>query len=213
MLSPMLATMEMAPGFLETTADGTPITIEHSKFVWLGDVYEGKGGFSVAKNQCKITKPPVTDGLKSMINLLEHTMQHNFFPAVMVISGTIMALHFTNFMETMKSCPIPLAFGPSGTGKTTALHCGLALMGADDIRFYREVTQAMVQKLCSETNLPLGVDDPNSKGGFSKVVMDVYGGGRKSTIARGETIPKSTVVISSNFATVDQQRYVGKDDF
>lgn len=38
------------------------------------------------------------------------------------------------------------------------------------------------------------------------------GGGKKSTIARGETRPVSTVVISSNFPTKDQQRYVGKHD-
>jgi hypothetical protein len=65
----------------------------------------------------------------------------------------------------------------------------------------------MVQKLCSDTNIPLGVDDPDSKGAFSKVVMDVYGGGRSATISRGETCPMSTVVISANFPTVDQQRY------
>ena len=139
-------------------------------------------------------------------------MHQNLFPAVMVISGTIMALHYSTFMKTMKSCPITLAYGPSGTGKTTALHCGLSLMGADDFRFFREVTQPMVQKLCSETSIPLGIDDPDSKGSFSKVVMDVYGGGRKNTFARGETLLKSTVVISSNFPTVDQQRYVSRHD-
>ena len=47
-------------------------------------------------------------------------------------------------------------------------------MGADEIRFFREVTPALVQKLCSETNIPLGVDDPDSKCAFSKVIMDVY---------------------------------------
>ena len=106
-------------------------------------------------------------------------MQHNFFPTVMTISGTIMALHYTTFIDTMKSCPITLAYGSSGTGKTTALHCGLALVGADDIQFYQEPTTAMVQKLCSETNIPLGVDDPDTKGAFSKVVVDVYGGGEE----------------------------------
>ena len=190
-------------------ADGTPITMQDSKYVWIGDIYQGRG---VAKeaNQCKITEPISTDYLQSMLILLKKTMQHNFFPTVMTISGTIMALHYTTFMETMKSCPITLAYGSSGTGKTTALHCGLSLMGADDIRFYREVTPALVQKLCSETNIPLGVDDPDSKGAFSKMIMDVYGGGKKGTVSRGETCPISGVVISSNFPTVDQQRCAGK---
>ena len=86
--------------------------------------------------------PLSTDCLKSMLCLLHRTMLHNFFPAVMTISGTIMALHFTTFVETM---PITLAYGSSGTGKTTALHCGLSLMGADEIRFFREVTPALVR--------------------------------------------------------------------
>ena len=124
----------------------------------------------------------------------------------MTIAGTIMALHYTTFADTMKSCPITLAYGSSGTGKTTALHCGLAIMGANDTRFYREVTPAMVQKLCSETNIPLGINDPDSRGSFSKVLMDLHGGARKGTIARGETRPISTVVISANFPTVEQQK-------
>ena len=134
------------------SSNGTPITIHNSKYVWIGDIYQGQG---VAKeiDQCRITLPLSTDCLRSMLHLLKSTMQHNFFPAVMTISGTIMALHFTQFMDTMKSCPITLAYGSSGTGKTTALHCGLSLMGADDIRFYREVTPAMVTKLCSQTNI------------------------------------------------------------
>lgn len=106
-------------------------------------------------------------------------MPHNFYPAVMTISGTIMALHFTTFVETMKSCPITLSYGPSGTGKTTALHCGLSLMGADDTRFWRDATPALVKKLSSETNMPLGVDDPDSKSAFSKIIMDIYGGAKK----------------------------------
>ncbi len=74
--------------------------------------------------------------------------------------------------------------------------------------FYREPTPAMVQKLYSETNIPLGVDDPDTRGAFSKVVADLYGGAKKGTISRGVSRPISTVVISSNFPTMDQQRYV-----
>ena len=72
----------------------------------------------------------------------------------------------------------------------------------------------MVQKLCAEINFPLGIDDPDLRGSFSEVLMDVHGGGgggggggaRKGTIARGETRPISTVVISANFPTVEQQK-------
>ena len=41
-------------------SDGAPITINDAKYVWIGDIYQGKG---VAKevDQCKITKPLSTD--------------------------------------------------------------------------------------------------------------------------------------------------------
>lgn len=138
-------------------SDGTPITIEDSTYVWIRDIYQGN---VVAKeiDQCSLTRTFSTDCLKSMIHLLKRTLQHNFFPAVMAISGTIMALHYTTFVDTMKSCPITLAYGSSKTVKTMALHCGLA----NDIRFY-----------CSDTYIPLCINDPDSRGSFSKVLMDI----------------------------------------
>ena len=92
------------------------------------------------------------------------------------MAGTIMALHYQSFITNVKSCPIPLAYGLSGTGKTTALYCGLALLGADDLRFFREISPAKASQLCSVTSIPLGVDDPDSKSGFSKVIMDLFNG-------------------------------------
>ena len=47
-----------------------------------------------------------------------------------------MALHYESFIARLKNCPIPLTYGSSGTGKTTAVHCGLGLLGADNIRFF-----------------------------------------------------------------------------
>ena len=34
-------------------SNGTPLTIEDSKYVWIGDIYQGKG---VAKEQCRISE-------------------------------------------------------------------------------------------------------------------------------------------------------------
>ena len=111
-------------------------------------------------------------------------MQHNFYPCVLTMAGTILALHFQSFIQRMKSCPITFAFGDSGSGKTTALHCGLGLLGADDLRFFRELTPAKVMQLCSTTNVPLGVDDPDTKGNFSKILIDLYNGAQRGTVCR-----------------------------
>ena len=56
--------------------------------------------------------------------------------------------------------------------KTTAFCCGLALMGADQFRLYRDLSPAKVLQLCSVTSIPLGVDDPDSKGSFSKMELN-----------------------------------------
>lgn len=50
--------------------------------------------------------------------------------------GTAMVLHYTRFIECLTNCPIPIAFGKSGTGKTNALRCGLSVLGAHEFRFY-----------------------------------------------------------------------------
>ena len=49
------------------------------------------------------------------------------------MAGTVMALYYQTFIEKLRSCPIKLAYGQSGTGKTTAVHYGLGLMGVHNL--------------------------------------------------------------------------------
>lgn len=77
-----------------------------------------------------------------------------------------MVLHYEDFIKKMKSCPIPIAYGPSGTGKTIALHYGLSFLGADDFRFFHNLSLAKAMQLCSVTNIPIGLDDPDTKSHF-----------------------------------------------
>ena len=107
----------------------------------------------------------------------------------------------------MKSCPIPVAFGASGTGKTTALHTGLSLLGADDFRFFHNLSPAKALQLCSITNIPLGLDDPDTKSQFCSLIIDLFNGARKGTVTSGEMKPISSVVVSTNFTPYDDQRY------
>ena len=108
-----------------------------------------------------------------------------------------MVLHYQAFMKKMKSCPVPIAYGPSGTGKTTALHSGLSLLGADDLRFFRHLSPAKAMQLCSVTNIPLGLDDPDTKSSFCSLIMDLFNGVKKGTMTSGEFKPISSVVVSS----------------
>lgn len=189
------------------SSEGHFIPLEESKYVWIWDIFSGKGVASQC-DQCNLPLSLSTKPLTRMLEILKTTMKHNFFPYILMMTGTVMALHYTTFIRTMKCCPITLGYGSSGTGKTTALHCGVALFGADDLRFYREATLATISHLCSTTNVPVGLDDLDSKGAFSKVIIDLYNGAKKGTVTRGESQPISTVVISSNFPPVEQQGYV-----
>lgn len=52
-----------------------------------------------------------------------------------------MALHYQIFIKKAKNCPVILAYGSSGTGKTTAVRCALGLFGAEDFRFFIKLHQ------------------------------------------------------------------------
>lgn len=183
-------------------SDGDEISVEDSQHVWIGYICHGPGVASES-DRCSIELPLSTEPLTV---LLEDAMKHNFFACITTMAGTVLALHFQQFIEKLKSCPILLAYGQSGSGKTTALSCGLSLLGAESLRFFRDLSSAKIIQLCSVTNIPLGLDDPDTKGGFSKVLIDLFNGAKQGTISRGEVKPKSTVVISSNITPTNQQR-------
>ena len=48
------------------------------------------------------------------------------------IECTKVSVTFINFLF----CPVPIAFGESGTGKTTALQCGMAMLAGLTDRFH-----------------------------------------------------------------------------
>ena len=45
-----------------------------------------------------------------------------------VPTGTIMALHYRSFINRLTNCPVIIACGNSGTGKTFSIHCALGPM-------------------------------------------------------------------------------------
>ena len=114
-----------------------------------------------------------------------------------------MALHYQLLLEYLRFCPVPLSFGESGTGKTTALLCGLSFLG---VVFFSKLTHSKILDLCSCSSIPLGVDDPQSQGDFSRLLIDLYNGAKSATVTHGSRKPSSTCVISANFASDDQQR-------
>ena len=94
-----------------------------------------------------------------MNNLFAY-MQHNFMPCVLTISSVVLTLCYQMMLKKLKFCLIPLAFGQSGTGKTSALHCGLSLLGSHESHFFSKVTKEKILQMACFSGVPLGVDDP-----------------------------------------------------
>lgn len=60
--------------------------------------------------------------------------------------------------------------------------------------------------MCASSYLPLGVDDPKSKGAISDLVISLFNGAKAATMKRGEKVPISMAVISANFTTVMKEK-------
>ena len=119
------------------------------------------------------------------------------------MGSTAFVLNYEEIMLKLRYCPIPLAFGESGTGKTTALESVMSLLGARESRVYSKVTREKIFDMCCESaGIPLGVDDPHSRADINKLLVDLYNG----KIGRGEKKPSSCAIISSNFSPEDQGR-------
>ena len=190
------------------STEGKQLAEAECESVWISHVFQGRG-IPDASLSCTINTPLSTESLESFLNLLSKHMKHNFMPALLVMSSSAMVLNYRQFINRLRNCPIPLAFGPSGTGKTTALESGMAILGAHNTRLYSKVTREKFFEMCCESSgLPIAVDDSHSRNDISKLLVDFYNGKKGASIGQGEKIPFSTAIIASNFSPTEQTRYI-----
>ncbi len=167
--------------------------------VWIGHLYSGPG---IAPNDtaCHIPLPlSRQDPLAILIDLAFVKLAHNFFPFAdgdgKFCYGSPLPDHLSHFLF----CPIPMAFGESGTGKTTALQCGLSIVGAHPqsrpCRFYSKGTVERFTDISSHSYLPFAIDDPKSKNSISELTISLFNGANATTFKRGDAIPCSMPVI------------------
>ena len=188
------------------TSDGHYIDAEEREYIWISDLYTGPGVADKA-SACKIRLPLNDQSLAPLLNQLKVIMRHNFFPALMLIGSSIMALHYTSVQSKFGFCPVPIAFGQPGTGKTTALKCCLSMMGLLPQRLWSSGTKQMYRQILCDGCMPLGIDDPNSQVAISDLVMSLYGGAHEGTVTRGTSKPTCMAIISNNFTVKDSEKY------
>lgn len=85
-----------------------------------------------------------------------------------------MVMHYQTILQKFLFCPLPIAFGLSGTGKTAALRCGLVICRIHPSRFYSKASLEKYNDLCSDSHLPLRVDDPRSKAAIRDLTMALF---------------------------------------
>ena len=175
-----------------------------STYIWIGHLHTGPS-IASRDSACRISKPLGRNSMVAMIDQLEVVMNHNFFPALLVLGSTALALHYTAILDKCLYCPVPLIFGGPGTGKSTALRCGLSLLGCMR-RMFSKGTKEKYASLCCNTTLPLVIDDPRSQNTISDLVISLYNGAYEGTIGRGEERPSSMAIIGANFTTSDKEQ-------
>lgn len=188
--------------------DGVEVDVNENPYTWIGSLYEGPG---IAKERDAIQvigRLLNSNAIAPLLEHLEKILQHNFFPGLLVIAACAMALHYETILSKFLNCPIPIAFGPSGTGKTTSLQCGLALVGSYPNRLFSRGTKQKYLELCSGSSFPIGIDDPSFQKDIDSLCVDLFNGAKSGSITRGERLPTTTAVIAANFATSASIRWV-----
>ena len=114
-----------------------------------------------------------------------------------------MALHYQVILAKFLFCPVPLAFGEYGTGKTSS---GLAMLAAYPSQFYSKGSLEKYTNLCSTNNFPLGSDDPRSRGIIGDLTISLFNGAKATTIKHGDSKSSCMAVICANFTTAEQEK-------
>ena len=153
---------------------------------------------------CDIVTPLSIAPLSELFDLMPKVFKHNTIPAVLMIGAACMAFHYNIILSTKKYCPVPLAFGPSGTGKTIAIRSALALFGAHIQHMYQHCTLQYYTSRCAECSVPFGIDDPSHSNELGELMLSVFNGTKRANISRGSQTPQSCPIIAANFFLQDK---------
>ena len=163
---------------------------------------EDTNTFGIIKKGNFIAKS--TNALHELFSLLPTVFKHNTIPAVLMIGTACMAFHYKVIMSIKQFCPVPLAFGASGTGKTLALRCSLALFGAHNQHIFQHCTLQYYSSRCAECSIPFGIDDPTHSNELGELLLSVSNGTKRATVGRGSETPQSSPIITANFSLQDK---------
>ncbi len=109
---------------------GSCITPEESNYIWLDKNLLGDVGN--VPSHCllpKICTPLSVSPISRLLSAMKVVLKHNYLAGLLMVSGSIMAMHYSKIVEVLSGCPIVVAVGPSETGKSTSIKAALAFSG------------------------------------------------------------------------------------
>lgn len=147
-------------------------------------MYNGLGSAN-AEESCSVELPLTIDQLCELMCQLSDTHSSTTFFRVFLYTMAVsfIVLHYRMMQERLSFYPIPIAFGSSGTAKSTALKVALGILGIISNRFYCSITKEKIIDLCCSSGVHLGVDDPQSKGDISNLMIPLYNGAGVGTVS------------------------------
>ena len=115
---------------IQIDSGGKVLAPEESPYILLGKTLVGHVSNVPSDDICpQISLPLSSSPLRRLLSVLKIAMKHNFIPSLVVIAGSVMALHYSAVIRVNSGCPAVIAAGPAETGKSTAIKSGLSLTG------------------------------------------------------------------------------------
>lgn len=156
-------------------SNGNVIWRDECDVVWVSDIVSGEGVASYSL-VCDVLTPMSNAALRELFEVLPKVFKHNTAPAMLMLGTACMTFHYGIVLSTEKCFPVPLASGCSGTGKTLALRCALALYGAHNKHVYQHCTLQYYTSRCSESSIPFGINDPSHSKELGELMLSVFNG-------------------------------------
>ncbi|CAH1233284.1 Hypp664 [Branchiostoma lanceolatum] len=145
-----------------------------------------------------ITTPLSLGPMRHAVVLMREAFQHNFLPAIFVLGHSGMSMNAEAVASCFDCCPVTIAVGPSGLGKTMSLKTALSMIGIGDTGYLRQFKREAMMSLASQTTLGCFLDDPLSLESCKESVIDFYGMGTFFTLSRGFEAARCGYLMTAN---------------
>ena len=163
--------------------------------------------------------------------IVQIALKHNFISCLLVITGGVMALHYTILVRVFAGCPVVVCLGPAETGKSRlpspCLVCilfiqMLTMLTQCDLRFgqqdhncqrcMRRAQNAFFLEWAAISTLSFSIDDPpqvrsGSSLDINDLIVDLYNDCKTAHLRKGSLEPHSTPIVATNFNLDSDQRY------